>query len=318
MKARAAGLAAVPGIALAVLFALAAPAAARTACPGHFANGTAPDITRPALGREVRELCFEGFAILHSGVSRTPLAAAEHLTRARLAAARDMRREGSFHEESRLPQDERADLSDYARSGYDRGHMAPSGDMPTPTAMSESFSLANMVPQHPASNRCLWERIETAVRHLVEKEGEAYVVTGPIFAGDSIDRIGGRVLVPTSLFKAVYVPGRGSAAYVTANRPGADWREVSPAELRDLAGLDAFPGLPAALEARALNLPDPRAPPRHGLCSEEGAVAAAPAPTPAQPARGPQVAGFGVTTLVAAGVVAVVLVAAVRRIFGRR
>ncbi|MBB5694390.1 DNA/RNA non-specific endonuclease [Muricoccus pecuniae] len=152
--------------------------AATTACPEHFAFGSAPEILRPALAAQVRELCFEGYAVLHSGVSRTPLAVAEHLTRAWMAGARKVRREGSFHDEDRLPPDERARLSDYARSGFDRGHMAPSGDMATPTPMAESFSLANIVPQHPASNRCLWEGIETSVRRLATEEGEVYVVTG--------------------------------------------------------------------------------------------------------------------------------------------
>jgi endonuclease G len=97
--------------------------------------------------------------VLHSGISRTPLAAAEHLTRARMAAARETRREGNFHEEDRLPAEERARLADYAPSGFDRGHMAPAGEMGTATSMAESLSLANMVPQNTGSNRCLWGSI---------------------------------------------------------------------------------------------------------------------------------------------------------------
>jgi len=195
-----------------LLTASAAAAAAPTSCPEHFASGSAPEIVRPALAAQVSALCIEGYAVLYSGISRTPLAVAEHLTRARMAAAGEIRREGNFHEEQKLPPDARARLADYARSGFDRGHMAPAGDMATATAMAESFSLANMVPQNPGSNRCLWEGIETSVRRLAEDGGEVFVVTGPVFAGDTLQRIGGRVLVPTSLYKAVYVPGGGAAA----------------------------------------------------------------------------------------------------------
>ena len=226
--------------------------AAPTLCPEHFAGGRAPDVT-PRLAAGARALCFQAFAVLHSPVSRTALYSAEHLTAARIRAARNTPRDSEFHAERALPPGERAELSDYARSGFDRGHLAPSGDMPDPNAQEESFSLANIVPQAPALNRGLWEGIESAVRTLALREGELYVVTGPIFEGAELDRVGD-VLVPTSVWKAVLDPRRGRAgAYVAGNRDDAGWRSVSMAQLRRLTGLDVFPGV----SAWRLRLPDP-------------------------------------------------------------
>ena len=47
---------------------------------------------RTALATRVRELCLGGYAVLHSGISRTPLAVAEHLTRGRMAGGAIARR----------------------------------------------------------------------------------------------------------------------------------------------------------------------------------------------------------------------------------
>lgn len=138
--------------------------ASPSACPEHYPQGEAPDIVNQKLAAKTRELCNTGYAGLHSGVTRTPLYSAEHLTAERLGQGRGLRRVNSFHPDERLAPSERSELSDYARSGYDRGHIAPSGDMFDPRSQDESFSLANMIPQEPSVNRGIWERIEAGVR----------------------------------------------------------------------------------------------------------------------------------------------------------
>ena len=47
-----------------------------------------------------------------------------------------------------------ANNSDYSRSGFDKGHMAPAADMKwSNEAMKESFYFSNVCPQHPELNR---------------------------------------------------------------------------------------------------------------------------------------------------------------------
>ncbi|WP_227657458.1 DNA/RNA non-specific endonuclease [Candidatus Magnetaquicoccus inordinatus] len=242
----------------AVIFAVNTVQASKTDCPEQFAGGAAPDITNPKVGAKAVPLCFREFAVLHSGVTRTPLWSAEHLTKVHIKEAKNQERINLFHEEERLPVGERATLEDYKKSGFDRGHMAPSADMPDEQSQAESFSLANMVPQAPENNRGLWAHIEKSVRKLTQSEGEVFVVTGPVFQGASIKRLNGRVFVPTALFKAVYVPKRQAAGvYLANNAPGDDWRTISLSELRQLTGLDVFPSLPQAVKDQAMKLPDP-------------------------------------------------------------
>lgn len=134
--------------------------AAPSSCPSNFLAGKAPDLFNSKLASLAREVCFSEFAVLHSGLTRTALYSADHLTGPRVAEARQQRRSDaaqSFHEESRLPVEERSTLFDYMRSGYDRGHMSPNGDMDNAQAQGESFTLANMMPQNPDNNRNLWD-----------------------------------------------------------------------------------------------------------------------------------------------------------------
>ena len=228
-------------------------------CPQHFVGGKPPALLKRQLARRTRALCYEQFAVLHSAVVRTPLWSAEHLTRDEVETAGQLKRRDAFHHESRLPPKDRAELADYARSGYDRGHMSPSGDMSTTKAQHESFSLANMIPQHPCNNEVLWEGIESAVRDLASAEGEIYVVTGPIYEGTDIPFLNGRVGVPSRVYKAVYDPvRRAAAAYVTPNADGMDWRAISIDQLAQITGIDPFPAVSPEIKAMAMPLPTPQ------------------------------------------------------------
>ncbi|WP_323492938.1 MULTISPECIES: DNA/RNA non-specific endonuclease [unclassified Undibacterium] len=193
-----------------------------------------------------RALCFSTFAVLHSGISRTPVYVAEKLSRQSLSDARDNQRTNKFYTEARLPRSERADMEDYKGSGFDRGHMAPAGDMETAEAMAQSFSLANMVPQAPVNNRKAWAGIEKATRkYVMRASGDVFVVTGPIFNARP-DTIGAnKVWIPNYLFKLVYDPATGRAgAHWLANtdeaRPG---KPISYAELVERTGIDFINGL---------------------------------------------------------------------------
>ena len=172
-------------------------AVAQQACPQFFPGGQPPALVNPKLGQRTTLLCNDAYAALASGVTHGTIWSAEHPTAASLAQARDVRREGRFHADDRLPAADQAQLEDYRRSGFDRGHMTPSGDMPDERAQGQTFSLANMVPQTAQLNRGIWEGVESAVRHLAEREGELYVVTGPAFHSDRLASIGPDCPAPT-------------------------------------------------------------------------------------------------------------------------
>ncbi|WP_063801429.1 DNA/RNA non-specific endonuclease [Burkholderia ubonensis] len=231
--------------------------ASPTTCPQFFAGGQAPDLQRVDLAERGHQMCFAFYSVAESGVSRTAIWSAEHLTRASVEAARRQRRVDAFHSETAITARDRAEREDYLGSGRDEGHMSPSGDMPDERSQYESFSLANMVPQSPDNNRHLWQGIEIATRGLAKYDGELYVVTGPAFIGPRAS-IGRGVEVPTHVWKAIYDPQRGAAAYITLNQPGEAYAVITIAELTRATGVDPFPALPERVKAVAMGLPTPR------------------------------------------------------------
>lgn len=246
--------------------------AAPTSCGNTYYAGEAPDVFNTKLIPKTKELCYSSFAVMHSGISRTPLWSAEHLTREQLRSKSE--RTNDFHPEEQLSLNDRAELDDYSHSGYDRGHMAPSADMPNEQSQHESFSLANMIPQAPGNNRGIWSSIEATTRHLTNQKGQLYIITGPLFIGNDLKRIGGRVLVPAKIYKAIYDPASGQgAAYLVDNAEGDSYRVISISELEKISGIRHFPKMSPSAKQTPMSLPEPRSNNRHSSYAAPKSIA---------------------------------------------
>lgn len=209
-------------------------------CAAFFAGGQPPAVPRQP---RQRELCFDAFAVLHSGDTRTPVFVAQRLNKNALGGI-PRAKSDRFFADARLPRAERAELDDYKRSGYSRGHMAPAADMATEAAMAQSFSLANIVPQAQKHNGGAWAKVEQDTRKYVQRaQGDVYVITAPVFEPGG-PRIGPRgVAVPTHLFKLVYDSHTQRAwAHWQANRDDEKAsRPISYEELVRRTGVEWLP-----------------------------------------------------------------------------
>ena len=226
-----------------------------TECLKQFYRDEPPFLVNENLQKNSYPLCFNGFNVMYSGVSKTPLWSAEHLSPERLS--QKIKREDSFHEETRVSLSHRALLSDYKESGYDRGHMSNHSDMSDKVSQYDSFSLANIVPQAPKNNREIWRELEEATQAIVTKQKkDVYVVTGPVFSGKKLKTIGKGVIVPSAVFKAIYIPKQGViGAYYAPNDNSLKVNIVSVCYLEERLGINLFPQLTEEQKRNTYKLP---------------------------------------------------------------
>jgi endonuclease G len=216
-----------------------------SACPHFFVNGAPPRIPNAPFWMP-RALCYDAFAVLHSGTTKTPLFVAERLNRADLERAERAKRANRFFADTRLPRVERAQVEDYKHSGFAPARLAPTANMATKRAVAQSFSLANIVPQALQYSRQAWAEIETTTRqYAMRAPGDVFVISGPVFESGS-QMIGpGKVRVPKYLYKLVYDPASGRAwAYWLENADQARvGQQISYSELVERTGTQFLPGL---------------------------------------------------------------------------
>lgn len=168
-------------------------------------------------------LCSDAFAVLYSGLTKTPMVVVEKLHRQRLHHAAGLQRTDQFYADTRVPSAWRAVLADYQGSGFDRGHLAAAANQPSAQAMAQSFALSNMVPQDPTHNRKLWSKLEADTRKYAQRAtGNVYVFTGALHEGATQTLGRSAVWIPSHLFKLVYDEAQQRAwAHVLPNRADA-------------------------------------------------------------------------------------------------
>jgi endonuclease G len=230
--------------------------ASSSACPHLFEASQAPNLAT-SVSAKITVVCYTDYALANSGVTKGPLWSAEHLTKEQVEAAQGVSRKDAFHADKNVPAANRSELADYKGSGYDRGHMTPSGDAPSADSQYETFSLANMIPQNSTLNRGKWARIEASVRAMATEMDELYVITGPIFDTDDIPTIGNNhVAVPKYVWKAVSFPnGGGAAAYRCTNSTPVACDVVSIQTITDATGVTIFPDLSQYDRQHPIDLP---------------------------------------------------------------
>ncbi|MEP7213874.1 MAG: DNA/RNA non-specific endonuclease [Acidobacteriota bacterium] len=150
---------------------------------------------------------------------------------------------------------------DYSGSGYDRGHMCPSGDRTNSIPNnSATFLMTNFVPQLSANNQGPWEEFESYCRTLAQQGNELYIFTGP--EGDIGKISQDRITVPRVTWKVVIVLPNGANdvqrvtratrafGIIVPNQPPLNidtpWRNfrVTVDAVENLTGYDFFTAIP--------------------------------------------------------------------------
>lgn len=146
---------------------------------------------------------------------------------------------------------------EYTHSGYDRGHMAPAGDMKwSETAMKESFYMTNICPQNHNLNGGDWKDLEEHVRSLAKKYNSVFVCCGPIVQAKhaTIGYSFESIVVPNAFFK-VLLRQKDSTwtaiGFKMDNKAGHNslaTYAMSVDELEKLTEIDFFYNLPDSIE----------------------------------------------------------------------
>lgn len=216
-------------------------------------NSEGLEIPTSKQGTQEQILKRLAYTVSYNKDLRLPNWVAWHLTGAHTDGS--YKRAGiKFAEDEDVPAPRATNL-DYVQSGYDRGHMCPSGDNKwSEQAQVESFLYTNCCPQLHNLNAGDWEELESQCREWAKKYGDVYIVCGPVLMNKRHKTIGkNKVVVPEAFFKVVLRMGKQPAAigFIYRNEPNNKSMSSyvnSVDDVERITGIDFFPALPDDVE----------------------------------------------------------------------
>ncbi|BAZ44431.1 DNA/RNA non-specific endonuclease [Chondrocystis sp. NIES-4102] len=176
----------------------------------------------------------------------------------------NLARSDNFRPDSDLPPDCYAVRPlDYRGTGYDRGHLIPSGDRTQNSVdNSDTFLMSNMIPQSPANNREVWRELEEYSRTLAKSGNKLYLIAGGNGIAEKIAQ--SKVVVPQYTWKVILVVKPDTKltvnnAYTIAvwipnseQVKNTKWQDylVSVEEVEKRTGYNFFDQLPKSIQAQ--------------------------------------------------------------------
>ena len=150
-----------------------------------------------------------------------------------------------------------ADWRNYKKSGFDKGHLCPAGDMKfSREAYNETFLTSNISPQKHDFNDGIWNTLEGKVRYWSAKYNGIYVVTGGVLR-EGLKTIGKeKVAVPEYFYKVLLDDSRGDYKMIAFLVPAIDsnkplYNFVVPVdEIERMTGIDFYPKLDDKIESK--------------------------------------------------------------------
>lgn len=163
--------------------------------------------------------------------------------------------------------------SDYSGSGFDRGHMTPSGDRTSSVENnSATFLMTNMIPQSPDNNQGPWEALESYLRGQLNNNQEIYIISGSYGVGGTGSNgtantiANGKITVPSHTYKIAVLLTNGNddvnrvttntrvIAVIMPNIQGIrtnSWRQYRTTvdEIETITGYDFLSNVPVNIQS---------------------------------------------------------------------
>lgn len=172
-----------------------------------------------------------------------------------------IKRQNNFRPDENLPPGwYQVQSNDYRGTGYDRGHLVPSGDRTnTPEHNSATFLLTNIIPQAPQLNRGIWSDLEQHCRDLAQQGKELYIIAGGSGKLKTIAK--GNITVPQWNWKVIVILDQPNQKITENTRVIAvkipnsnslknNWRyyQVSVDDIEANTGLDLLTNIPKNIQ----------------------------------------------------------------------